>query len=54
MYDTAKTPYQRLIATEVLSLQQKEALAQLYHSLNPVQLLAQINKALEQLWDLAE
>jgi hypothetical protein len=54
VYDTAKTPYQRLIATEVLSLQQKEALAQLYHSLNPVQLLAQVNKALEQLWDLAK
>ncbi len=38
----------------VVSTQQRDALAKLYHSLNPVRLLAQINQALEHLWSLAD
>ena len=53
VYDTAQTPYQRLLKSGVLSAQQTDALAKLYHTLNPVRLLARINQALEQLWTLA-
>jgi len=53
VYDTAKTPYQRLLGSDVLNTQQRDALAKLYHTLNPVHLLAHINQALEQLWTLA-
>ena len=54
VYDTAKTPYQRLLESGVLNAQQKDALARLYRTLDPVRLLAQINEALEKLWGLAE
>jgi hypothetical protein len=53
VYDTARTPYQRLLESGVLSLQKREAVARLYRTLNPVALLAQINHALQQLWALA-
>ena len=53
VYDTAQTPYQRLLKSGVLSAQQTDALAKLYQTLNPVRLLAHINQALEQLWALA-
>ncbi|MFQ5875036.1 MAG: transposase family protein [Dehalococcoidia bacterium] len=53
VYDTARTPYQRLLESGVLSTQQRDELAKLCHTLNPVQLLAHINQALEQLWTLA-
>ena len=54
VYDTARTPYRRLLENGVLSTQQSDALVKLYHSLNPVRLLAQINQALDHLWSLAE
>ena len=54
VYDTARTPYQRLLETGVVSVPQRDAMANLYHSLNPVRLLAQINQALEHLWSLAQ
>ncbi len=54
VYDTARTPYQRLLTSGVLTPQKREDLAQLYNTLNPVPLLAQINQALELLWSLAE
>ena len=54
VYDTAKTPYQRLLERGVLTHEQRDALERQYHRLNPVQLLAQINQALECLWSLAD
>ena len=54
VYDTASTPYRRLLARDVLTQQQQDVLANLYQSLNPVRLLAQINNNLERLWHMAE
>ncbi len=53
-YDVAQTPYQRLLASKVLEPAQAESLARLYLSLNPVQLRAEIEEALEALWKLAD
>lgn len=47
VYETAQTPYQRLLKLGVLkSARQKELAA---NGLNPVRLLKQINETLEQL-----
>ena len=54
VYDTAQTPYQRLINSGVLSEAKKAELAATYNGLNPIQLLKQMNGNLEQLWRLAE
>ena len=54
VYDTARTPCQRLTESEVLTEARKAQMAATYHGLNPVQLLKQINGNLEQLWGLAE
>jgi hypothetical protein len=54
VYDTAQTPYQRLVKTGVLTEVRKAELAATYHGLNPVLLLKQINSNLEKLWRLAE
>ena len=54
VYDTARTPYLRLLDRDVVTPLQKEALAKQYQRLNPVRLLHQINQALEHLWSLAE
>ena len=48
VYDSARTPYQRVLESGVLTPEQQ------YQRLNPVKLLAQINQALEHLWSLAE
>ena len=53
VYDTARTPYQRLLEAGVLSDAKQQELAATYHGLNPVRLLKQINSNLEQLWQLA-
>ncbi len=53
VYDTARTPYQRLLEAGVLTEAKKQELAATYHGLNPVRLLKQINTNLEQLWQLA-
>lgn len=53
-YDQARTPYQRVLAAGILAEEQRQALEQLYFSLNPVQLQAQITTALEKLWRLAD
>jgi len=53
VYDTARTPYQRLMEAGVLTEAQQQELAATYHGLNPVRLLKQINSNLEQLWQLA-
>ncbi len=54
VYDTARTPYQRLREAGVLSDAKQQELAATYHGLNPVRLLKQINSNLEQLWRLAQ
>ena len=54
VYDIARTPYQRLLETGVLSEAKQQELAATYYHLNPVSLLKQINGNLESLWNLAE
>ena len=54
VYDTAKTPYQRLLESGILTQAKRAELAAIYHGLNPVLLLKQLNGHLEQLWKLAE
>jgi len=54
VYDTARTPYQRLLETGILTEAKQQELAAVYHGLNPVLLLKQINENLECLWRLAE
>lgn len=43
-YDTAKSPYQRLMECHQISAKQKEELKRLYLSLNPVQLKREIDR----------
>ena len=54
VYDIAKTPYQRLQESGVLTPAKQSELATIYQGLNPVQLLRQLNGNLERLWKLAE
>lgn len=48
-YDTAKTPYQRLVLSGILKEEQKQKLQNLYDSLNPLDLKRKINKLTEKL-----
>lgn len=52
-YDTAQTPYQRVLASTVLSAERRALLNREYRSLNPVRLRAQIDATLDELWALA-
>ena len=52
-YDPAKTPYQRVLASETVSKAAKEALRQQYSSLDPVVLLQRIEQLQDQLWQYA-
>jgi hypothetical protein len=54
IYDTARTPYQRLLTWDVLTPEAREALQRRYEGLNPVRLKAQLDAALEALWTTAE
>jgi hypothetical protein len=54
VYDTAKTPYQRLLEADILTQAEKAALHATYRGLNPVKLLDQLNGHLEKLWRLAD
>lgn len=54
VYQTAQTPYQRLLRLGVLSEAKRAEMAAIYHGLNPVLLLKQINGHLEQLWRLSD
>jgi hypothetical protein len=54
VYDMARTPYQRLLQWDTLTLEQGEALERLYHSLNPLRIREQINRELEKLWAMAQ
>jgi len=49
-WDQAQTPYQRLLASGVLSQEQETRLAALYAVTNPRQLRKVIYQALERLW----
>jgi hypothetical protein len=53
-YDRAQTPYQRLLASGVLSRTQRKRLALLYQALNPLQLRTQLDDALRTLWQMAQ
>jgi len=48
-YDTALTPYQRLIGSDALSKEEKDELQQYYDQLDPVEILAQIEAAQDEL-----
>jgi hypothetical protein len=54
IYDTARTPYQRLLESGVLTEAKRAELAAIYHGLNPVSLLRQIDENLERLWTLVQ
>jgi hypothetical protein len=53
-HDQAQTPYQRLLASGILSPEQKERLAAIYAQTNPRQLRKVIYQAVEQLWEYPE
>ena len=50
-WDQAQTPYERLLATGVLSHEQAQRLRDLYEHTNPFQLRQEIYAGLTQLWD---
>jgi hypothetical protein len=52
-YDAAKTPFQRLVGTEVRSAEQHARLSALFDSLDPVRLLRQLDRLQDALWPLA-
>ncbi len=54
VYDTAQTPYQRLLGAGTLTAEKKHQLASIYSALNPAKLLTQIRQETEHLWTLAE
>lgn len=49
-WDRAQTPYQRLLASGILSPEQQQRLAKLHAQTNPRQLRRDIYQTLEQLW----
>jgi hypothetical protein len=49
-HDTARTPYQRLLASGILTPEQNKRLAELQANTNPRQLRRDIYQAVEQLW----
>src|SRR5581483_8533055 len=53
-YDTAATPYRRLLVAGVLDADHQAALGDRYRRLNPAQLKRDIDAALDLLWTLAE
>jgi hypothetical protein len=53
-YDAAQTPYQRVLAAGVLTPEQRHALAQQFHALDPIALARDIQQTLDVLWKLAD
>ena len=53
-YDTAQTPYQRLLAADILSPAQAAAATAVAAAINPVALRARLDDALSALWKLAD
>jgi hypothetical protein len=54
VYDKAKTPYQRLLASGLLTEDKKQALSNIYGALNPMALLRQLRQAQQHLWTLGD
>ena len=54
VYDTARTPYRRLLESADLSPGMRQELADLYLSLDPTMLRTQLDRALDQLWTMAD
>lgn len=54
VYDTAQTPYQRILTSGVLTQERKHQLASIYEALNPKALLRQIRQTQERLWTLGD
>lgn len=54
VFDTAKTPYQRLLESGILTEDKKRELSSIYQALSPSKLLKQIRRETEHLWTLAE
>lgn len=54
VYDTAQTPYQRVLKSGVSSAERKAQINSTYATLNPVSLLKQVNNNVEHLWQLRE
>ena len=54
VYDTARTPYERLLEWDGLTDEQRQALDRTYRAINPVRLRARLDVALEALWDTAD
>ena len=52
-YDTAKTPYQRVLEHQDISLNTKARLVNLYVQLNPAELRRSIDQKTAQLWKLS-
>ncbi len=52
-YDTAKTPYQRVLERKDISLEAKAQLAHLYVQLNPAELRRRIDQKIAQLWKIS-
>ncbi len=52
-YDTAKTPYQRVLERNGISLETKARLMNLYVQLNPAELRRQIDKKTAKLWKIS-
>jgi hypothetical protein len=52
-WDQAQTPYQRLLATGVLSQEQQQRLQTLYEQTNPLLLRDEISAGLDALWETA-
>jgi hypothetical protein len=53
-YDTAQTPYRRVLAAGALAQEEQDRLARIHQHLNPIKLRSQIEKALEELWTMAD
>ena len=54
VYDTARTPYERLKEYDVLTVEQRKVLDRTYRAINPVRLRARLDAALQTLWDTAD
>jgi hypothetical protein len=52
-YDTARTPYRRVLASPDVAAQSKDALSALYRSLNPVQLKRDIARCQDRLLEIS-
>lgn len=54
VYDSAKTQYQRLLESGILTQAKRIGLSATYGGLNTARLLSQLNANPEQLWRMAE